>query len=126
MTRRVSGRGYGTSTMTQFLRILCRTMGDFDGEHRPTRPSTVKRCPRCHGPMSHSANLCVVCSGARNAGSVRKEAYGEKKMDRHRRWSALLELGFTNEELIGMRPFLFSREQIDEMKALVKEAQKGL
>jgi len=33
-------------------------------------------------------------------------------MDRHHRWSACLEAGWTMEELIAMRPFLFEWEHI--------------
>ena len=87
------------------------TMDDFLGAHEPQRPNVQKVCPDCFGLMSSGATLCVACSGARSS-ERQSRGRDEDTMDRHRRWSACLEAGFTNEEMMAMRPFVFEWKQI--------------
>jgi hypothetical protein len=69
----------------------------------------------CFGPMSYHASLCISCSGRRIGAASARGGYSAETMDRHHRWTVLLELGFTLRELIDMRPFLFSWRQIVEI-----------
>jgi hypothetical protein len=81
-------------------------MGQFIGEHEPKRGNYRERCPDCGGIKSKRAITCVVC---RPVKQVERDA---EAMDRHRRWSAALEAGWTEGELIHMRPNIPTWEQI--------------
>jgi len=91
--------------MTQHAPIHAYAMGDFVGAHEPKR-EFQDNCPECGGLKARSSRVCVFCRVPR---PVQKS---EDAMDRHHRWSACLEAGWTMEELIAMRPFLFEWEHI--------------
>lgn len=89
------------------------TMGNFPDEHTPLRQHAYKLCA-CGNLMSEHAERCVGCNSRR----IIEEREGRPKdaamMDRHRRWSACIEAGFTTAEMMAMRPFVFEWEQIVE------------
>lgn len=89
--------------------------------------------PRISAPWEHDvcqcgrqkrtgSNLCYACHSERRAREADAILQAEK-MDRHRRFTAALEVGWTFQELVEMRPNLPTREEIDRrrVREMIKE-----
>lgn len=87
--------------------IHARPMGDFVGQHTPQR-RIKNRCPVCGGPKNQKATTCIACR------PVKQVSRDADTMDNHHRWNAALEAGWTEGQLMEMRPNIPTWEQIIE------------
>ncbi len=90
--------------MTEIVHV--HTMGSgFVGGQDP-QWNHVDRCPGCGSIKSKAAKLCVSCTPRPQ---VKRDA---ETMDNHHRWEAALQAGWTEGELMAMRPTIPTWEQI--------------
>jgi hypothetical protein len=93
-------------------------MGNFT-DAQDIRAVTLCECGR---EMHKDSAVCIVCWNEKHNAELaaeRARAQYAAMMERHARWGAALRAGWTQEELIGLRPNVPTWEQICQREPLV-------